>query len=179
MTDLYDIWLRAGAAQQIDLWAGYLAFRHRDSPQSRRELDGYAAAGRAAVASGDTDEAFTCGYELRERAERWAGNPHHPAEPGAAEHDRRVWDYAKDLLRAELPPGELNIPEAGWTASMASYALRKLCALPAADADARADAHYLAGRVAMAVEFGHLPAARAELERLRELAARYADPDEE
>ncbi|WP_266663668.1 hypothetical protein [Streptomyces sp. NBC_01443] len=50
----------------------------------------------------------------------------------------------------------------------------EVCALPGVDASARADAHYLAGRGAMAVELGHLPAARQELERLRGLARRFA-----
>ncbi len=176
MADLYGIRLRAEALQQIDLLAGFLATRYPDDPDTRRELAGYAGSGRAAAAAGAVGEAFDRLRDLRDHADDWAGHPHHPGEPGAAEHDALVWDYAKDLVRAEAPR-ELDVPEAGFLLSMLRYQQREVCARAGVDASARADAHYLAGRGAMAVELGHLPAARQELERLRGLARRFAAGD--
>ncbi|MGT2530465.1 hypothetical protein ACU4GG_27805 [Streptomyces nojiriensis] len=50
---------------------------------------------------------------------------------------------------------------------------------PGADATARVDAHHIAGRGSMAVELGHLAAARAELERLREPRRGLVDAEDD
>ncbi|MFF4009725.1 hypothetical protein [Streptomyces sp. NPDC001717] len=124
-------------------------------------------------------EALDRVLDLRDHAYAWTGHPHHPGEPGAAEHDARVWDYAKDLLREELTAGEPNVHEAGDVLHRPRRTREDVCALPAADAAARVDAHHIAGRGSMAVELGHLPAARAELERLREPRRRLVDADDD
>lgn len=176
---MYGIWRQAEALRQIDALAGFLATRYPDSPDTRRALAERAESGRAAAVAGDVGEAWDRIRDLRDHADCWAGHPHHPGEPGAAELDALVWDYAKDLLRTELRPGERDVPEAALTLSMLHHAHREICEYREADAAARADAHYLAGRGAMAVELGHLPAARRELGRLRAVAARFEDADDE
>ncbi|MGW6981194.1 hypothetical protein ACWGE1_17360 [Streptomyces sp. NPDC054932] len=179
MADVYYIWRLAEAAQQIDLLAGFLATRPGDGPATRREPAESAGAGRAAVAAGHLGEALDHLDDLREHAARWAGHPHHPGEPAAAEHDARVWDYAKDLLRAELRPQEAKVATARRMLTELRLLQREICTRPEADARARADAHYLAGRAAMAVELGRPGAARRELARLRALARRCAGDDGE
>ncbi|MGW2271500.1 hypothetical protein [Streptomyces yangpuensis] len=174
MAETYHLWRPAEAAQQIDLLAGFLATRHAPGPEHLPEPAECAAAGRAAVAAGRLGEALDHVDDLRGHAARWAGHPHHPGEPGAAEHDARVWDYAKDALRAGHGPGAARVPEVRDLLQQLSFLQRQICALPQADAQARADAHYLAGRGAMAVELGREGAARRELRRLRALAGRYA-----
>ncbi len=177
MADVYYIWRLAEAAQQIDLLAGFLATRQEQGPDARRDAADRAGAGRAAVAAGRLGEALDHVEELRERAARWAGHSPHPGEPGepgAAEHDARIWDYAKDMLRAELEPPRTDLATARRILENLRFLQRQICARPEADAQARADAHYLAGRGAMAVELGRSGAARKELRRLRALAERYA-----
>ncbi|WP_158820908.1 MULTISPECIES: hypothetical protein [unclassified Streptomyces] len=178
MADVYYIWRLAEAAQQIDLLAGFLATRHTDSPVAVRGSAESARAGRAAVAAGRLREALDSLEALREDAARRAGDPYHPGEPAAAEHDARVWDYAKDMLRAELPPGEAKVSTARDILEALGRLRREICARPEADERARADAHHLAGRGVMAVEIGHLGAARKELRRLRALAERYAGDED-
>ncbi|WKD32563.1 hypothetical protein [Streptomyces xanthophaeus] len=178
MADVYYIWRLAEAAQQIDLLAGFLATRHgRRDPDVRGEPAGCAQAARAAVAAGRLGEALDRLDDLREHAAAWADHPHHPGEPGAAEHDARVWDYAKDMLRAEPGPAPAYLPTARDIVSQLRFLQRQICARPQADAQAEADAHYLAGRGAMAVEIGHLGAARKELRRLRALAEKCTVAD--
>ncbi|MFG2971543.1 hypothetical protein ACGFYY_00885 [Streptomyces sp. NPDC048331] len=178
MADVYYIWRLAEAAQQIDLLAGFLATRDADGPVALRESAESARAGRAAVAAGRLREALDRLEALRRHAARWAGHPHHPGEPDAAEHDARVWDYAKDMLRAQLPPREAKAATARDVLGALHRLRREICACPEADERARADAHHLAGRGAMAVEIGHLGAARKELGRLRALAERYAGDED-
>ncbi|WP_405438442.1 hypothetical protein OG373_13565 [Streptomyces avidinii] len=177
MADVYYIWRLAEAAQQIDVLAGFLATRHAQSPELGRETAEWAGAGRAAVAAGRLGEALDRVDDLRDRTARWAGHPHHPDEPGAAEYDARVRDYAKDMLRAGLGPAEAKLAATGEILRKLGSLQREICARPEADAQARADAHYLAGRGAMAVELGRPGAARKELRRLRALAERYAGTD--
>ncbi|MFJ7589881.1 hypothetical protein ACIQZO_21365 [Streptomyces sp. NPDC097617] len=177
MTDVYYIWRLAEAAQQIDLLAGFLATRHADGRAGSGEPAECARAGRAAVAAGRLNEALDRLEDLRGHAARWAGHPHRPGEPAAAEYDARVWDYAKDMLREELPPAEAKLSAAREILRELGWRQREVCARPEADAGARADAHYLAGRGAMAVELGSLGAARRELRRLRALAERCAGTD--
>ncbi|MFJ9766042.1 hypothetical protein ACIRUY_19725 [Streptomyces erythrochromogenes] len=174
MAETYYLWRLAEAAQQIDLLAGFLATRHGPGPDHLAEPAECAAAGRAAVAAGRLGEALGHVDDLREHAARWAGHPHHPGEPGAAEHDARVWDYAKDALRAEHGPGAAHVRTARDLLLQLRLLQREICALPEADAQARADAHYLAGRGAIAVELGRPGVARGELRRLRALAERCA-----
>ncbi|MFF4423682.1 hypothetical protein ACFY04_23345 [Streptomyces sp. NPDC001549] len=178
MADVYYIWRLAEAAQQIDLLAGFLATRDADGPVALRESAECAGAGRAAVTAGRLKEALDRIDDLREHAARWAGHPHHPGEPAAAECDARVWDYAKDMLRTELPSGEAKVSTARRTLEEIRFLQREICARPEADEQARADAHYLAGRGAMAVGLGRLGAARKELGRLRVLAERYAGDED-
>ncbi|MFE7095603.1 hypothetical protein [Streptomyces erythrochromogenes] len=173
MAETYYLWRLAEAAQQIDLLAGFLATRHAPGPDHLAEPAECAAAGRAAVAAGSLGQALDQVDALREHAARWAGHPHHPGEPGAAEHDARVWDYAKDALRAEHGPEAVHAATARDLLQQLRFLQREICALPEADAQARADAHYLAGRGAMAVELGRPGVARRELRRLRALAGRY------
>ncbi|MFD9010488.1 hypothetical protein [Streptomyces sp. NPDC059552] len=177
MADVYYIWRLAEAAQQIDLLAGFLATRQEQGPDARRDVAGRAGAGRAAVAAGRLGEALEHVEELRERAARWAGHPHHPGEPGAAWHEARVWDYAKDMLRAEPGLARADLATARRILGDLSHLQRKICARPEVDAQACADAHHLAGRGAMAVELGRFGAARKELRRLRALAERSAGTD--
>ncbi|WP_158780953.1 hypothetical protein [Streptomyces sp. NRRL S-237] len=178
VADVYYIWRLAEAAQQIDLLAGFLATRDVDGPAALRASAESARAGRAAVAAGRLREAVDRIDDLREHAARWAGHPHHPGDPAAVEHDARVWDYAKDMLRAELPPGEAKVSTARRILGEIDHVRRGICARPEADEQARADARHLAGRGAMAVEIGHLGAARKELRRLRALAERYAGDED-
>ncbi|PWK67428.1 hypothetical protein BCL76_109339 [Streptomyces sp. CG 926] len=178
MADVYYIWRLAEAAQQIDLLAGFLATRDTGNPVALRESAESARAGSAAVAAGHLREALDRLEVLREHAARRAGDPHHPGEPAAAEHDARVWDYAKDMLRAELPPGEAKVLTARDILGALGRLRREICARPEADEQARADAHHLAGRGAMAVEIGHLGAARKELRRLRAVAERYTEDED-
>ncbi|QES56699.1 hypothetical protein DEJ51_23040 [Streptomyces venezuelae] len=178
MADVYYIWRLAEAAQQIDLLAGFLATRHADGPVALRESAECARAGRAAVAAGRLREALDRIDDLRAHAARWAGHPHHPGEPGAFEQDARVWDYAKDMLRAQLPSQEAKVSAARGILSTIRHLRREICVRPEADAQARADALHLAGRAAMAVEIGHLGAARKELRRLRALAERCAGDED-
>ncbi|MET9688454.1 hypothetical protein ABZY81_08260 [Streptomyces sp. NPDC006514] len=177
MADAYYVWRLAEAAQQIDLLAGFLATRHAPGPDHLAEPAECAGAGRAAVAAGRLEEALDRIEALREHAAPWAGHPHHPGEPGAAEHDARVWDYAKDMLRAEHGPGQAPLATTRDLLQRLRFLQREICALAQADAQARADAHYLAGRGAMAVELGRPGAARRELRRLRALAGKYAGAD--
>ncbi|MGW7328801.1 hypothetical protein ACWGIU_09435 [Streptomyces sp. NPDC054840] len=178
MADVYYIWRLAEAAQQIDLLAGFLATRHADGPVALRASAECAGAGRAAVTAGRLKEALDRLDDLREHAARWAGHPHHPGEPAAAEHDARVWDYAKDMLRAELTSEAAKVSTACRALGAIRFLEREICARPEADEGARADARYLAGRAAMAVELGRLGAARKELGRLRVLAERYTGDDD-
>ncbi|MEV0409765.1 hypothetical protein AB0I68_02870 [Streptomyces sp. NPDC050448] len=177
MTDMYDIWRRAEAAWEVDALAGHLAARHSD-PQVRRELAEAAAAGRAAVAAGDLGAARRQRSFLRGRAEPGAGEPPCPWEPRPAERDALVWDYAKDLLRAELPPGELNLHDVGWVRFRLEGISRRFGARLEAGTGAREDLHYLAGRAAMALELGDLAAAEREMARIRELEQAYADAED-
>ncbi|MER6251333.1 hypothetical protein ABT224_08145 [Streptomyces sp. NPDC001584] len=178
MADVYYIWRLAEAAQQIDLLAGFLATRHgQRDPGVRGAPAECAEAGRAAVAAGRLEEALDRLDDLRGHAAAWEGHPHHPGEPGAAEHDARVWDYAKDMLRAEHGPAPTYLPTARDIVGQLRFLQREICARPQADAQARADAHYLAGRGAMAVEIGRLGAARKELRRLRALAEKCTGAD--
>ncbi|MER5412627.1 hypothetical protein [Streptomyces virginiae] len=177
MADVYYIWRLAEAAQQIDLLAGFLATRDADGPAALRASAENARAGRAAVAAGRLREALDRIDDLREHAARWAGHPHHPGEPTAFEHDARVWDYAKDMLRAQLPSQEAKVFAARRILGAIHHLRREIRARPEADAQTRADALHLAGRAAMAVEIGHLGAARKELKRLRALAERYAEDE--
>ncbi|MFJ3518094.1 MULTISPECIES: hypothetical protein [unclassified Streptomyces] len=179
MTDVYYMWRLAEAAQQTDLLEGFLTTRsrHEDGPAVRDDPAECARAAREAVAAGRLREALDRVDELREHAARWAGHPHHPGEPAADEYDARVWDYAKDMLRAELPAAEANLSTTRGILWELGFRRREICARPEADARARADAHYLAGRGAMAVEIGHLGAARRELRRLRALAEKHTGDD--
>ncbi|MFI8385268.1 hypothetical protein [Streptomyces sp. NPDC085540] len=177
MADAYYVWRLAEAAQQIDLLAGFLATRHAPGPDHLAEPGECAGAGRAAVAAGRLEEALDRIEELREHAAPWAGHPHHPGEPGAVEYDARVWDYVKDMLRAEHGPGRALLVTTRDLLQQLGFLQREICALPQADAQARADAHYLAGRGAMAVELGRPGAARRELRRLRALAGKCAGDD--
>ncbi|MFJ6481555.1 MULTISPECIES: hypothetical protein [unclassified Streptomyces] len=178
MADAYYTWRLAEAAQQIDLLAGFLATRHAPGPDHHlAEPAECARDGRAAVAAGRLGEALDRVDDLREHAARWAEHPHHPGEPGAAEHDARVWDYAKDMLRAEHAPARAYLPAARDILARLRFLQREIHTCPHADAQAGADAHYLAGRGAMAVEIGHLGAARKELRRLRALAEKCPGAD--
>ncbi|MFE5810188.1 hypothetical protein [Streptomyces sp. NPDC056491] len=177
MADAYYIWRLAEAAQQIDLLAGFLATRREPGPDHLAAPAECAGAGRAAVAAGRLGDALERLDDLRAHAARWAGHPHHPGEPGAAEHDAQVWDYAKDMLREERGPVPTYLPTARDILWQLPFLQRRICACPQADAQARADAHYLAGRGAMAVEIGHLGAARRELRRLRALAEKHTGDD--
>ncbi|MFD5620272.1 hypothetical protein [Streptomyces yangpuensis] len=82
--------------------------------------------------------------------------------------------HAKDALRAEHGTGRVHVPTVRDLLLQLRFLQRQIRALPQADAQARADARYLAGRGAMAVELGRPGAARREPRRLRALAGRYA-----
>ncbi|MFJ3881276.1 hypothetical protein ACIPW5_27990 [Streptomyces sp. NPDC090077] len=176
MDDAYGIWQRADAAREIDELAGFLASRRPGTPQDHRNRDEAArraASGRAAVAAGDLGAALDRCLDLRDLAHPWAGHPHHPDAGRPAEQDARTWDHAKDMPRADLAPGDPRLHEAGMLRDQVVRTLRRIDDHPDADERARQDAHYLAGRAAMALALGHVPAARWELGRVQELLARY------
>ncbi|MEV7519790.1 hypothetical protein [Streptomyces sp. NPDC091371] len=175
MADFHDIWRRAEAVQLIDALAGFLVSRYPDSPGVRREIDGIADAGRAAAAAGRPGEAARQYSLLHERAQEWAGHPHHVWEPRPAEADALVRDYVKDLLRGRLSRDELD--RLSRIRGSVSVISRQLLARADVDAPAREDVRYLVARAETALDLGHVPAARRELDRLRGIEERYRDPE--
>lgn len=175
MDDAYEVWRLADAAREIEELAGFLASRRPATPQDRLDRDEAArraASGRAAVAAGDLGAALDRCLDLRDLAHPWTGHPHHPDTLRPAERDARAWDHAKDMPRADLPPGHPRLHEAGMLRDEVARTVERLHDHPDVDERTRQDAHYLAGRAAMALALGHVPAARWELGRIQELVAR-------
>ncbi|MEU7131941.1 hypothetical protein [Streptomyces sp. NPDC046261] len=171
-TGMYDAFQRCEVSKRIDVLAGYLAWRYGDDADARRKAAGTAALGREALEESDIELARRHLADLEAEAEESADDPHYPCEPRAYEADAQVRDYVKDELRGRMA-AKTRADRDGIRLSIDVTRNRLLFKAPALTTLDRHDVHYICGRATMALDLGHMDAARRERDRLREIEARY------
>ncbi|KDN81093.1 hypothetical protein [Kitasatospora cheerisanensis] len=177
MTELHEIWQRAEVSQRLDVLAGFVAVCVAGDEDARRRLALLTAEAEAALAASppELDVAAQCLDELVHWAEEdWADHPYRPAEARPDEADRQTRDYAKDLRRAVLPVvlhDELACVELSLEVRFLA-----LCRRRHLDPRVREDVFYVAGRAAMALDLGHLEAARREVRRMERVGSVESGP---
>ncbi len=167
--DVYGIMLDAELSRAFDVWSGYLNARTGEDPQVRARLRDTLLSARTAAAEGESARARALVAEMYDDA-RDAGLPWAPVSSGPRAADREARDYAKDELRQVLSVALREDLD-----SVAIYlrvTRRRLGAASGLDAATREDILYVSARAGMALDLGHLPAARRELERLEGIARR-------
>lgn len=166
---MYEVWLRAVMLQQLNHWTGFLALKVSGDAEAQREFDRVLAAIRDAMA-GSVPAAIVQQHidDLVELARRWSEDQHYPGELSPGEQDAQARNHMKDLLRGDCD--EVSRQELADFAFSLDIRARGAFRLRR-DQD-RENAHYLYGRVCMALDLGQLKAAEHEWARLQDYVAR-------
>ncbi|WP_410611887.1 hypothetical protein [Amycolatopsis sp. lyj-109] len=166
---MYEVWLRAVVLQQLNHWTGFLALKVGSDAEAQREFDRILAAIPDAMAGSVPAEMVQQHIDdLVELARRWSEDQHYPGELPPGEQDAQARNHVKDLLREDCD--EVHRQELANFAFFLEIRARDAFRL-LRDQD-RENAHYLYGRVCMALDLGHLKAAEHEWTRLQNYVAR-------
>ncbi|GHC75038.1 hypothetical protein [Streptomyces cinnamoneus] len=171
---MYDAWRRSEVSKRLDVLEGFLGSRppYRNGAEAREWFATTVALAREALAEDDLDLAGMHLVHLQEESEEWADDPHCPFDVSAYEADAQVRDLVKDELRGRVSVKRRDDRKSiqlsiGVTRNKLLYKVRGLTCSD------RHDVHYLSGRATMALDLGHMDAARREVDRLRKIEKRY------
>ncbi|MFI9204720.1 hypothetical protein [Streptomyces sp. NPDC053048] len=167
-------WQRNEVSKRVDVLASFLASRprYRTDAEAREALADTVEIVRESLEDDSFDVARRCLADLESEAAEWADHPHYPRAPRPSDADSQVRDYVKDEVRDQLSV-KVRDDDLGLLRMSLGLRATTLTRLPGLAAQEREDLWYVQGRATMALDLGHVEAARRELNRLNEMVERF------